>query len=133
MNAKVGKPVVVADFNGTLAGAGASFTTMTCTDDFNYELWESLGSPGSPPPFPRVSVNGSTMKTAPVLIQFYKTPLVPGEDPAAPANRIEIRNLRCRSVMIGELLELKWMDTELPLLHRLTLPAPVSLWSETQY
>jgi hypothetical protein len=92
MNAKVGKPVVVADFNGTLAGAGASFTTMTCTDDFNYELWESLGSPGSPPPpFPRVSVNGSTMKTAPVLIQFYKTPLVPGEDPAARANRIEIR------------------------------------------
>jgi hypothetical protein len=46
MNAKVGKPVVVADFNGTLAGAGASFTTMTCTDDFNYELWESLGSLG---------------------------------------------------------------------------------------
>jgi hypothetical protein len=73
------------------------------------------------------------MKTAPVLIQFYKTPLVPGEDPAARANRIEIRNLRCRSVMIGELLELKWMDTERPLLHRLTLPAPVSLWSETQY
>jgi hypothetical protein len=100
---KVGRPIVVADFDGTLAGAGAAFTTMTCTDEFNYELWESLGSPGSPPPpFPRVSVNDSTMKTAPVLIQFYKTPLQPGENPAQRANRIEIRNLRCRSVMIGE-------------------------------
>jgi len=100
---KVGKPIVVADFNGILAGAGAANTTMTCTDEFNYELWEGLGSLGAPPlPFPRVSVNGSTTRTAPVLIQFYKTPLQPGEDPVARANRIEIRNLRCRSVMIGE-------------------------------
>ena len=100
---KVGRPIVVADFDGTLAGAGAAHTTMTCTDLYNYELWEAEGSVGAPPPpFPRASVNGSFTKTPPVLIQFYKTPLQPGERPAERANRIEIRDLRCRGAMVGE-------------------------------
>jgi len=111
---KIGSPIVVADFDGTLAGAGAAHTTMTCTDPFNYELWEDNyaqweadGSVGEPPPqplrFPRAPVDDSSTRTPPVLIQFYKTPLQPGEDPADRANRIEIRDLRCRSVMLGDL------------------------------
>jgi hypothetical protein len=100
---KIGSPIVVANFHGTLAGAGAARTTMTCTDPYNYELWEANGRVGQPPPpFPRSSVNGSLTKTPPVLIQFYKTPLLPGEQPAERANRIEIRDLRCRGAMVGE-------------------------------
>jgi hypothetical protein len=100
---KIGSPIVVADFDGTLAGAGAALTTMTCTDLYSYELWEADGSVGEPPPpFPRASVNGSLTKTPPELIQFYKTPLQPGEHPAERANRIEIRDLRCRVAMVGE-------------------------------
>ena len=107
---KIGSPIVVADFDGALVGAGAARTTITCTDEFSYELWEAPGGGKEqgepvPPPFPRVSVNGSTTRTAPGLIAFYKTPLQPGEDPADRANRIEVRNLRCRGAMSGEL----WM------------------------
>jgi len=100
---KIGSPIVVANFDGTLAGAGAALTTMTCTDAYNYEVWEAGGGVGEPPlPFPRASVDRSSTKTPPVLIQFYKTPLQPGEDPAERANRIEIRDLRCRGAMVGE-------------------------------
>ena len=100
---KIGSPIVVANFDGTLAGAGAARTTMTCTDPYNYDLWEADGGVGEPPPpFPRASVNGSLTKTPPVLIQFYKTPLLPGEQPAKRANRIAIRDLRCRGAMVGE-------------------------------
>lgn len=105
---KVGMPIIVADFNGALVGAGAARTTITCTDEFSYEIWEapnggkSRGEP-KPPPFPRIPVAGSTTRGAPALIGFYKTPLQTGEDPAARANRIEIRNLRCRGAMNGEL------------------------------
>lgn len=100
---KIGSPIVVANFDGTLAGAGAAHTTLTCTDEYNYELWEADGAVGEPPPpFPRASVDGSRTKTPPVLIQFYKTPLQPSDDPAERANRIAIRNLRCRGAMVGE-------------------------------
>jgi hypothetical protein len=100
---KIGSPIVVANFDGTLAGAGTAHTTMTCTDLYSYELWEEAGSIGEPPPpFPRASVDGSQTKTPPVLIQFYKTPLGLGERPAERANRILIRDLRCRGTMIGE-------------------------------
>ena len=104
---KFGSPVVIADFNGRLVGAGAARTTITCTDEFSYEVWEApgggkeMGQP-KPPPFPRAPVDSSTTLTPPTLIQFYKTPLQPGEHPRDRANRIEIRNLRCYGAMIGE-------------------------------
>ena len=105
---KVGRPIVVADFDGALVGAGASRTTITCTDEFSYEIWEAPGGGRDngrpkPPPFPRISVNGSTTRTAPSLISFYKTPVAFGENPEDRANRIEIRNIRCRGAMLGEL------------------------------
>ena len=94
---KIGSPIVVADFDGTLAGAGVARTTITCTDEFSYELWQQAGGDeeNRPPDFPRVPVDGSLTKTPPTLMQFYKTPLRPGEDAADRANRIVIRDLRC--------------------------------------
>src|SRR5690606_12126286 len=53
--------------------------------------------------FPRLPVEGSTTRGAPALILFYKTPLQAGENPADRANRIVIRNVRCRGAMSGEL------------------------------
>lgn len=104
---KIGRPMIVADFDGTLRGAGAAHTTLTCTDEFNYEIWEApgggkeLGQP-QPRPFPRPFVDGSTTRSAPALLAFYKTPLQPGEHPADRANRIKVKNLRCRTSMIGD-------------------------------
>jgi parallel beta-helix repeat protein len=100
---KIGSPIVVADFDGTLAGAGVARTTITCTDEFSYELWQQAGGDeeNRPPDFPRVPVDGSLTKTPPTLMQFYKTPLRPGEDAADRANRIVIRDLRCRGAMRG--------------------------------
>ncbi len=104
---KIGSPVVVADFDGRLIGAGAARTTITCTDEYSLEVWEAPGGPKDngapkPPPFPRVFYEGSKTRTPPVLIQFYKTPLKPGESPRSRANRIAVRNLRCRGAMYGE-------------------------------
>ncbi len=105
---KIGRPVIVPDFDGTLRGVGAAHTTVTCTDEFNYEIWEApgggkeLGEP-KPPPFPRPPVDGSTTRSAPALFAFYKTPLQSGEHPDDRANRIKVKNLRCRSAMIGDL------------------------------
>jgi hypothetical protein len=105
---KIGSPILVPDFDGRLVGAGTARTTITCTDEFSYELWEAPGggkdrNEPPPPPFPRRPVEGSTTRSAPVLINFYKTPLRPGEHPERRANRIEIRNIRCRGAMKGEL------------------------------
>lgn len=105
---KIGSPIVVADFDGALVGSGAARTTITCTDEFSYELWEAPGGGRErgeplPPPFPRASVNGAATRTPPVLIQFYKTPLQPGENPIARANTIQIRNFRVRGAMKGDL------------------------------
>jgi hypothetical protein len=104
---KIGRPIVVADFDGTLAGAGAARTTITCTDALNVELWEAPGGgkdrgEPKPRPFPRVPVNGSTTRTPPGVLLFYKTPLQPREHPSERANRIAIRNFRCRGSMAGE-------------------------------
>jgi hypothetical protein len=98
---KIGSPILVSDFDGRLAGAGAARTTITCTDEFSYELWEAPGggkdrNEPPPPPFPRRPIEGSTTRSAPALITFYKTPLQPGERPERRANRIEIRDIRCR-------------------------------------
>ena len=105
---KIGSPILVPDFDGRLVGAGAARTTITCTDEFSYELWEAPGggkdrNEPPPPPFPRRPVEGSTTRSAPALISFYKTPLQPGERPERRANRIEIRDIRCRGAMKGEL------------------------------
>jgi len=107
---KIGRPVIVPNFDGTLRGAGAAHTTVTCTDEFNYEIWEAPGGGKElgelkPPPFPRPLVDGSATRTAPALFAFYKTPLQPDEHPDDRANLIKVKNLRCRSAMIGEL----WM------------------------
>jgi hypothetical protein len=105
---KIGSPIVVPNFDGELVGAGTTRTTLTCTDEFSYEVWEApaggkkRGKP-RPRPFPRVSVEGSATRTPPALISFYKTPLQAGENAADRANRIVVRNLRCRGAMIGEL------------------------------
>jgi len=104
---KFGSPIVVPDFDGRLIGAGASKTTITCTDEYSLEVWEAPGGPKDngapkPPPFPRRFYEGSTTRTPPLLIQFYKTPLQPGESPASRANSIEVKNLRCRGAMYGE-------------------------------
>ncbi len=101
---KLSCPAVVADFDGSLIGSGAQRTTMTCTDDLNYEIWESL--PGwrrgqEPAPFPGASVNGSLTQVAPSLITFYKTPLKPNESKKSRANRIKIKHIRCRGAMKG--------------------------------
>lgn len=103
---KLGKTVVVPDFDGQVIGEGARRTTITCTDEFNYELWEAPGGGKDqglpqPQPFPRSPIAGSMTRTAPGLILFYKTPLVAGEDPVDRANRIEVRDVRCRGAMIG--------------------------------
>ena len=105
---KIGSRILVSDFDGRLVGAGTARTTITCTDEFSYELWEGPGggkdrNEPPPPPFPRRPVEGSTTRSAPVLITFYKTPLQPGERPEGRANRIEVRNIRCRGAMKGEL------------------------------
>lgn len=104
---KVGRTIVVPDFDGKLIGAGAGKTTLTCTDELSYELWEApgggkdMGQP-KPPSFPRVPIEGSSTRAWPGLILFYKTPLLPGDDPLDRANRIEIRGIRCRGAMIGD-------------------------------
>jgi hypothetical protein len=77
---KVGGPIIVPNFNGALVGSGTARTTMTCTDEFSYEVWEAPGGGKDrgeplPPPFPRLPVDGSATKSPPVLISFYKTPL----------------------------------------------------------
>lgn len=105
---KIGRPVVVADFDGALVGSGAARTTITCTDEFSYEVWEAPGGGRDrgdplPPPFPRASIDGSTTRTPPVLIQLYKTPPRHGHARGGRANRIEIRNFRIRGAMKGEL------------------------------
>jgi hypothetical protein len=105
---KISSPILVPDFDGRLVGAGTALTTMTCTDEFSYELWEAPGggrdrNEPPPPPFPRRLVEGSTTKSAPALIVFYKTPLQPGQRLERRANRIEIQNIRCRGAMKGEL------------------------------
>ena len=107
---KLSKPVIVPDFNGALIGAGQHRTTITCTDEFSYEVWETSGAAAAgeppPPPFPRVeNLPGAATKSVPLLISFYKTPLQPGEDPERRANKIVIANLRVRGAMNGEL----WM------------------------
>ena len=104
---KFGTTVIVPDFDGKLIGAGADKTTITCSDQYSYELWEApgggkdLGEP-KPPDFPRIPLDGSSTRTPPALILFYKTPLQAGEDPDDRANRIEVRDLRCRGAMRGE-------------------------------
>ena len=42
---KFGATAVVPDFDGKLVGAGTGKTTITCTDEYNYELWEAPGGP----------------------------------------------------------------------------------------
>jgi hypothetical protein len=102
-NFKVAHTIIVPDFDGNLVGAGADKTTITCTDEFNYEIWEAAGAIGSPPPgFPRIAIAGSSTTAAPGVILFYKNQLLPGEDHADRANRIEIRNIRCRGAMRGD-------------------------------
>lgn len=103
---KIGSPIVVADFDGSLIGDGRARTTLTCTDAFSLEVWEAPGGPKDmgqpmPPPFPRVRLDGSSTFSPPVLIQFYKTPLRPGESAASRANRITISDFRCRGAMVG--------------------------------
>lgn len=105
---KIGSPILVPDFDGRLVGAGTRRTTITCTDEFSYELWEAPGggkdrNEPPPPPFPRRLVEESTTRSAPALIVFYKTPLQAGERPERRANRIEIHDIRCRGAMKGEL------------------------------
>ncbi|MEL7547700.1 MAG: hypothetical protein AAGJ84_13685 [Pseudomonadota bacterium] len=105
---KIGSPIVVADFDGRLVGRGSNSTTVTCTDEFSLEIWEAPGGgrdrgEPKPPPFPRVPVNGSKTKTPPALFEFYKTPLQPGERVVDRATKIEVRGIRCRGAMIGEL------------------------------
>ena len=74
---KVAHTIVVQDFDGNLVGAGADKTTITCTDEFNYEIWEAAGASGPPPPrFPRVAIEGSSTRAAPGVILFYKNPLL---------------------------------------------------------
>jgi hypothetical protein len=104
---KMGNTAIVPDFDGQLVGAGREKTTITCTDELNYELWEAPGGGrdqglAKPPPFPRSPIAGTLTRTAPGMLLFYKTPLNPGEDPVDRANRIEVRDLRCRGAMIGE-------------------------------
>ncbi len=103
---KIGSPIVVADFDGVIVGEGAANTTITCTDEYSFEIWEAHGGPKDmgqpkPPPFPRIPMDGSTTNSPPVLFQFYKTPLKPGEIPEDRANKIAISNFRCRGAMIG--------------------------------
>lgn len=105
---KFGGSANVPDFDGRFVGAGRDKTILTCTDEYNYELWEAPGGgkdmgQDKPPPFPRRPVDDSYTLNAPGLIIFYKTPLLAGEDPADRANRIEIRDMGCRGSMIGEL------------------------------
>lgn len=99
--------VVVPDFDGKLVGAGSDKTTLTCADEYSYELWEAPGGgkdlgEAKPPGFPRVPLEGTSTRTWPALLFFYKTPVQPGENPIDRANRIEVRGLRCRGSMLGE-------------------------------
>jgi parallel beta-helix repeat protein len=61
---------------------------------------KDMGLP-KPPPFPRGPIDNSSTLSGPGMILFYKTPLQSGEDPADRANRIEIRDVRCRGAMLG--------------------------------
>jgi hypothetical protein len=75
---KIGSPILVPDFDGRLVGAGTARTTITCTDEFSYELWEAPGggkdrNEPPPPPFPRRPLEGSTTRSAPVLITLSPT------------------------------------------------------------
>jgi hypothetical protein len=104
---KVGSTVVVPNFDGNLIGAGSKRTTLTCIDEFSYEVWEAPGGGRDqgepvPPRFPRVPIEGTQTRAAPGVILFYKTPLMPGETPEQRANRIEIRGMRCRGAMLGD-------------------------------
>jgi hypothetical protein len=104
---KLGCTVVVPDFDGKLIGAGSDQTTITCTDEYSYEVWESPGGGkdlGEPKPqgFPRVPLEGSSTRVWPALLFFYKTPVQNGEDPLDRANRIEVRGIRCRGSMLGD-------------------------------
>lgn len=104
---KVGRPIVVPDFDGTLRGAGKRRTTITCTDTLNVELWEAPGGgkeqgEPKPEPFPRAEVNGADTKTPASVLVFYKTPLQPDERPGKRANKISVRRLRYRGSSIGE-------------------------------
>lgn len=102
---KVGSPVVVADFDGWLIGAGTTKTTVTCSDEFSYEVWDNNGNAGSrPPSFPRVSVNGSLTKTPPTFIQVYRLPVHLGG--SRRPSRITIRDIRFRGAMLHDDL---WM------------------------
>lgn len=99
---KLGRQVVVPNFDGTLVGADAGQTTITSTDELNLELWEAPGGGRDqgrpkPPPFPRTAVDGAPSKPPPGYFLFYKTPLVPGEHPEDRASRIQVKNIRCRA------------------------------------
>jgi len=102
----------IPDFDGRLVGSGRDKTILTCSDEYNYELWEAPGGGKDqdlpkPLPFPRRPVEGSTTLNAPGFLFFFKTPLKTGEDPAHRANRIEISDMACRGAMIGELWALR--------------------------
>ncbi|MEM8548216.1 MAG: twin-arginine translocation signal domain-containing protein, partial [Pseudomonadota bacterium] len=98
---KMGGTAIVPDFDGRLVGEGRRKTTITCTDEYNYEIWEGNGKVDPRPlPFPRRNIDGSSTKAPPGLILFYKTP-INGRDPESLANRIEIKGVRCRGAMIG--------------------------------
>ena len=102
-----GSPILVPDFDGRLVGAGAARTTITCTES-------SATSFGRPREAARTGTSRHRRRfpagqsrdrrlDRPSLINFYKTPLQPGERPERRANRIEIRDIRCRGAMKGEL------------------------------
>jgi len=98
---KIGRPIVVPNFDGTLRGVGPGSTIITCTDALSIELWEQPGGGASmgeelPEGFPRVSVDGASTKSPPACFVFYKTPLLPGESPESRANSIAIEKLTYR-------------------------------------
>jgi hypothetical protein len=101
---KVGSPVIVPNFDGILEGAGTQGTTLTCTDELNYELWVNSGGAekNRPPDFPRVPIDGSATKSTPGMILFYKRPPEDGDDLSDHANSITVRRIRCRGAMRGE-------------------------------
>ena len=101
---KFGSPVIVPNFDGILEGAGTQGTTLTCTDELNYELWVNSGGAEKdrPPDFPRVPIDGSATKSAPAMILFYKRPPEDGDDLSDHANSITVRGIRCRGAMRGE-------------------------------
>ena len=103
---KIGRPIVVPNFDGVLRGAGANRTILTCTDELSVELWEASGGGPVPPDFPRfprAEIDDAYTLTPTAVFVLYKTPLQPWEDPASRANRIVVKNLRYRGSSIGEL------------------------------